>query len=910
MEDWKDAVWIFRSSIVAEKRNAVMSKRKLCAIILLAVITVLGYTHALLAQNAPAAPTPADPWPRELKLSNATVVVYQPQINSWEGNLLDFRAVVAVTPTGTKNEIFGVVFGTARTHVDRIARMVTLEDIKLTKTNFPTLADNGASYARAFEQQTVAPQRTISLDRMEAMLAAAGTVKPQPVQVNNDPPRVIVAQAPAILVPISGNPVMRPVPGTNFERVINTETLILRQQGDNTYYLHVYDGWLYSGTLAGPWYQPMSFPSGIDQVAESLAKSGQVEMLDGGKTQPKLSLSKGIPAIYMSQTPAELLVFQGLPNFTPIGGTNLQWAANTMADVIRDSASNNYYVLISGRWYRSPNLTDAGPWTYTANNSLPADFSRIPTDSPAGVVLASVAGTPQAQEAIIANSIPQTASINRVNGPKFSPEFDGAPQYQPITGTPLQYVANSPTAVIRVDASTYYALDSGVWFAATGPNGPWVVATSVPAVVYSIPSSSPLHYVTYVRVYGSTPTVVYMGYTPGYLGTVVTADGVVVFGTGYVYQPWVGAVYYPAPVTYGVMAQPIYNPAVGVAFGFAMGAAAASIASSYYHPIYYPAYYHPAYYPAYYGHPCCGSTSYNTYGQYGATAYSGTRTYYNNYGGASGTSTSGHYTNYATGTTGTYSGSRSYNPYTGQAQASASHTFETPYGASGQVSTNARYNPYTGQGSYSRSGSETGPAGGSASAERSGQFNAESGSYSRSAGASATGAGGRSESVSASQTGNAYSGQQSDQVSRTTSGQNVEKTTTTSAGTGQAPSRTSTVTNTNTGQSKTYSTGQAYADKEGNAYRNSGSGWQQHSASGWQSAQGDTSWADKEQQARSQGEDKFNSFSQGHSQGGWGERSGGGGGGFGGSRFAGGGFGGGGGGRGGFGGGGGFHGRR
>jgi hypothetical protein len=867
-----------------------MNSKKILAIMVVAVISAIGWPHALLAQGASGTATPADPWPRELKLSNADVVVYQPQINSWEGNKLDFRAVVAVTPKGTKKEIFGVIFGTARTHVDRIERMVTLEDMKLTKSNFPTLPDNGASYMRAFQHETVAAQRTISLDRMEAMLAETGTVKPKPVEVNNNPPRIIVAQAPAILVPISGNPVIRPVPGTNFERVINTEAMILRQQGNNTYYLHVYDGWLYSGTLAGPWYQPMVFPNGIDQVAENLAKSGQADLLDGGKTQPKLSLSHGIPAIYMSETPAELLVFQGPPNFAPIAETKLQWSTNTTADVIRDSESNNYYVLISGRWYRSPTLTETGPWTYTANNSLPGDFSRIPVDSPAGVVLASVAGTPQAQEAIIADSIPQTATIKRTNGPKFSPVFDGAPKFEPIVGTPLQYVVNSPAPVIRVDAHTYYAVIGGVWFDATAAGGPWVVATSVPAVIYMIPATSPLHYVTYVRVYGSTPSVVYMGYTPGYLGTVVTADGVVVYGTGYVYQPWIGTVYYPAPVTYGVMAQPIYNPAVGMAFGFAMGAAAASIASSYYHPYYYPTYYHPAYYPAYYGHPCCGSTSYNTYGQWGAAAYSGTRTYYNNYGGAYGTSTSGHYTNYATGTTGTYSGSRSYNPYTGQAQASASHTFNTPYGASGQASTNARYNPYTGQGSYSRSGNVSGPEGGSANAQRSGQFNAESGNYSRSGSASATGPGGRSASVSGSTSGNIYSGQQSGQVSRSTSGQNFEKTTTTSAGTGQAPSRTSTITNTNTGQSRSYSTGQAYADKQGNVYRNSGSGWQQHTSSGWQNASGDNSWADREQQARSQGEDRFNSFSQSHSAGGWGGRFGGGfgGGGFGGGRFGGG----------------------
>jgi hypothetical protein len=70
-------------------------------------------------------------------------------------------------------------------------------------------------------------------------------------------------------------------------------------------------------------------------------------------------------------------------------------------------------------------------------------------------------------------------------------------------------------------------------------------------VIYTIPTSSPLHYVTYVRVYGSTPTVVYVGYTPGYYGTVMTTDGVVVYGTGYYYPPYVGAYWYPYPPTYG-----------------------------------------------------------------------------------------------------------------------------------------------------------------------------------------------------------------------------------------------------------------------------------------------------------------------------------------------------------------------
>ena len=79
-----------------------------------------------------------------------------------------------------------------------------------------------------------------------------------------------------------------------------------------------------------------------------------------------------------------------------------------------------------------------------------------------------------------------------------------------------------------------------------------MVATKVPDVIYTIPIASPLHYVTYVRVYQSSPDVVYVGYTPGYMGTVASSDGVVVYGTGYYYPAYVGTtVYVGYPPTYG-----------------------------------------------------------------------------------------------------------------------------------------------------------------------------------------------------------------------------------------------------------------------------------------------------------------------------------------------------------------------
>ncbi|GAB5374796.1 MAG: hypothetical protein AcusKO_12580 [Acuticoccus sp.] len=91
----------------------------------------------------------------------------------------------------------------------------------------------------------------------------------------------------------------------------------------------------------------------------------------------------------------------------------------------------------------------------------------------------------------------------------------------------------------------------------------WALAEEVPEAIYTIPPSSPVYNVTYVRVYESEPERrVWYGYTMGYL-TGFLAWGTYVYGSGWYYPPywhgggyWPG--YYPRPVTYGMGAY--YNP--------------------------------------------------------------------------------------------------------------------------------------------------------------------------------------------------------------------------------------------------------------------------------------------------------------------------------------------------------------
>lgn len=687
-----------------------------------------------LAQPAGA---PSAPWPRAAQLSGgAAMLVYQPQVDAWDGNQMQLRAAVSVKPAGSQAQAFGVVLATARTAVDRAARTVLMNDVEITKIDFPSLPDRGAAYGAELKTKAIGSVRTLSLDKVEASLKATG-VKAPSFPVQNNPPRIIASTSPAILVPIDGPAAIRPLPDdTRFKRVINTRALILQSGGGDTFYLHVYDGWLSAQTLDGPWQVARGTPFGIDSIAKKLAASGLVDLLDGGPAaNPKPALARGVPTIYTSSVPTELIVFKGQPNYVPVAGT-LLWATNTGADVFIDSASNNTYLLLSGRWFRSAGMN--GPWAFVASNALPSDFARIPSSSPAGIVLASVAGTPQAQEAVIANSIPQTATVPLRGGPGFMPSFDGAPLFQPIAGTTMLAATNGSVPVIQVNPRSYYAVSAGVWFTAESIAGPWMVAVTIPEVIYTIPTSSMMHFVTYVRVYGSTPEVVYVGYTPGYLGTVVEPYGTVVYGTGYLYPTYVSTVWYPPPYTYGMAAVPVYNPALGFTFGFATGLATAAWVTPYYGAAYHP-------------YACCGSATASVYGQYGNTAYSGTKTAYSG-GGVAGVSNSGTYTNKATGTTGTYDANRSYNANTGVASQDRSATANTAAGGTGTASSNRSYNTTTGVASQDRSGSATSAAGGTASGTADRSYNTTTGQRSGSSDFSGTGAGGSSVEHSGSTT--------------------------------------------------------------------------------------------------------------------------------------------------------------
>jgi hypothetical protein len=561
---------------------------KRIAIILAATLVISAPISAQVTGNTVFSPPPVPPadsgWPRIVQAKTDTFTVYQPQLDSWEGNQVVAHMAVSVLPSSSRDSIFGVVEFTARTDVDKANRTVYLEAMKITSVKFPTAPDRVPGYLAQLTTKLPARSHAIQLDKLEtALQVIGGTRQMTKYALANAPPAIVFSSVPAVLVPIDGPPVWRAVKGTKLTRVINTAPVVVKSSETKMIYLHVFDGWMQSADTAGPWTVTKSAPietvNDLNYVLRALVDSGDADPLSGAPSTPYSQvplpslLKPPVPKVIIATTTTELIVTDSAPKWAPIAGVPLRYIKNTSGRILQDTTDGKVYILLSGRWFTSKAL--AGPWTYVKGADLPKAFAQIPDSSAMENVRAAIPGTPQAEEARIENSIPQTETLSRTTTKADSVEIDGPAKVLPLELTGLQYVSNASRPLIEVTPTSWYLCENGVWF--TGPSmyGPWAVATTVPDAIYSIPPSSPLHYVTYVKVYDSSADSVWLGYTPGYTGVILDDENVAVYGTGYGYTPWIGNDWYAPPFTYGYGANigwtPWYGWRYGAGYGYAWG---------------------------------------------------------------------------------------------------------------------------------------------------------------------------------------------------------------------------------------------------------------------------------------------------------------------------------------------------
>ncbi len=518
------------------------------------------------AGQKPAATATAQPpvdggWPRAYTTpSGGHVVVYQPQVASWDkqAHLVAFAAV-SFSAKDAQKPALGSLKLESDTKVAMSDRLVRFSDLKTTEANFPTVPkDQVREVVAEINKAIPDEERVIALDRVLAHIDKSQIIPKNVEGVKADPPTIFYSETPAALVNLDGEPIWSPIQNNDLKFAVNTNWDLFQHGQTKEYYLRHNESWLKAADLKGPWQAAGKLPDSFSKLpADENWKDVKAALpgkgLPGGK----------VPAIFVSQTPAEMILLTGAPSYVTVGNTKLLWINNTESDVFRLQRTGPVYYLVAGRWFTAPDFK--GPWTF-ATTALPPEFQQIPLEHPRSRVLASVPGTQQAAEAVLLAQVPQTARVNKKELKAPAVAYQGDPKFDPIPGTSVARAVNTDKDIIKVGA-LYYMCFQGVWFVAKSPTGPWEVATSVPKEIYEIPVSSPAHNVTYVTVEDDDDNDDWVTFAAvaGYTGMMV-AWGCAVWGTGWYYPPYWGwgayyPYYYPFYPTYGYGAY--YNPWTG-----------------------------------------------------------------------------------------------------------------------------------------------------------------------------------------------------------------------------------------------------------------------------------------------------------------------------------------------------------
>ncbi len=499
------------------------------------------------APQSDAAPVAME-FPRTVTLPDGSFTVYEPQIEDHAGFTRATASSAAVYRPSGGEPAFGSIKYRANMVVDRDNRLVTIYDREILQVRFPELDDAQSTRLDAQLRANIRTQpETMPLDVVLGYVAEQAS-EGVSVDVSFDPPTILYASEPTMLVVLDGEPIKSPVDGADgLSVVVNTNWTLLHSDDAGTYSLLLGDVWLSAATLDGPWVVAEA-PEGVSALPDSDRWKSVKDAVPGGSLS-----SDDTPAIFVAQAPAELIVTDGPAELEPIPGTQLSFVANTANDIVFNGEDAFFYFLTSGRWFKAASLE--GPWSGV--KTAPSAFQDIPADHPRANVRASVAGTPEAKLAVAQAQIPQTAEVSReTTAPDV--KYAGEPKFEQIEGAEVLRASNTTFDVFWADGR-YYLCHDAVWFVSDAPDGPWQVTDTIPVAIYDIPADSPAHHVTYVKVYDSTPDTVYVGYTPGYHYSYVSG-GVVVYGSGYYwgsyYNPYhytyyPSYYYYPYPYTYG-----------------------------------------------------------------------------------------------------------------------------------------------------------------------------------------------------------------------------------------------------------------------------------------------------------------------------------------------------------------------
>jgi hypothetical protein len=205
-----------------------------------------------------------------------------------------------------------------------------------------------------------------SFPAARARTFAAAPTGSTPVVTADEMMRIIFSAQPAILIHVDGEPKYGNLSGTGLQQIVNTKALILRDDS-GMLYLRLGDRWMEAYELTGPWSVAGTVPDGADVALEHARRTPAADSAASVDDRSTL-------LVYVSQTPAELVVTDGEPQFVPYRGTPLLYVRNTAATVFKEPTDKEIYVRAPSGWFRA--WTTNGPWQLVPDDNLPAAVAQ------------------------------------------------------------------------------------------------------------------------------------------------------------------------------------------------------------------------------------------------------------------------------------------------------------------------------------------------------------------------------------------------------------------------------------------------------------------------------------------------------------------------------------------------------
>ncbi len=530
----------------------------LCLVLSITALSLAGCDRAADSPAESATAKASNPalgarwqYPREREVNGRKVIVYAPQIRSWD-QFEHFTAQVAVEfPAESEDARYAVIDLSGDTVLDREARLVKVAKPKVDRVTFSGRKgsdDHENRIRTAVEGEPL----EMPLDVFLYYLADGVLESPPPAGFNDKAPPIYVVESPTFLLFVNGKEVASAIGDSGLELISNANFPVFRDTKVGTYYLLTGDHRYASAKIAGPWGTIAELPSSFRKIP---ARGEFASLAAVAASAPKTGAP---PAVITTFEPAEIVVVDGKPQGRAIAGTDgLESIVNTESPLFR--LDSTYYLLASGRWFSTRDLA-RGPWKFAM--PLPDAFARIPEDGENADIRASVPGTLEARRAVLEAQLPQTKTVKAGSAPAVTVQYAGGePKFEPIPETKVARAVNTGNDIIQY-GDKYYLVYEGMWYVADKPTGPWAATADVPAAVYEIPPSSPSYPVTQVIVQTTDGGDVESSYDGAYAAGMFIGFGVAYYGTGWYYPPYYyGGYYYPYYGSYGHGSW--YNPNTG-----------------------------------------------------------------------------------------------------------------------------------------------------------------------------------------------------------------------------------------------------------------------------------------------------------------------------------------------------------